>query len=178
MILGFAVLGKGLAPRDRLERALQLGRVGRHQLLDLGQQVRERLQCLLVALPQLQLELREPLDHRVALDDLNPVDRDLDHGPIPPVEALPALLPDAYKLAERARAHDGEHRVAGSRRRPVGDAGLQVGRTLQFLAPAGRRPAVVAAAESLSVITVPSPLLRRRRALTRGRMASARRPIG
>ena len=64
----------------------------RHQLLDLGQQLGQRLEHRLVALAQLDLELREPLDDAVAEEHLDVIDGQLDDRAVHPVQPLPPDL--------------------------------------------------------------------------------------
>ena len=153
-------------PASSTERAssapLQLARSrAGHQLLDLAEQVRERLEHRLVALAELHLELREPLDdpparrgpRRRRATARRPCRRS-------PYSRLPADLPDARR-APRARwspaistttsrAALAGHAAGGG----DGSAGA-----LELLAAVGGAAVVLARLRPLSVMIVPPSLL-------------------
>ena len=135
----------GFAPQ-RLERTLQLGRLGRHQLLDLAQQVGQRVEGSPRRPAELQLQLREPLDGPPARHDLDVVHGHLDDRPVPAVQPLVTSLPDRDEVDESRLARDREHRVPRRGRRPAGGTRRRVGRPFQLLAPVDRAAVVLAGA--------------------------------
>ena len=137
----------GLAPHD-LERPLELRAVDRDQLLDLAQHVGQRLEVHLVALPQLELQLGEPLGDLRADEDLDVVDGHLDHRAVARVVPLLADLAERDEVTQRALADDLDDGVPGLRGGPRGRGLRGIGRTFQLLAPV-RRAAVVVAREAL-----------------------------
>ena len=131
-----------LRPPHGLQRPLQLGGLGREQLLDLGQQVRQRLQRRLGALAQLHLQLREPLQDASPGHDLHVVHGQLGHGPVVLVVALAPRLPHGHEVLERHVTDQLQHPAPRRRRRPAGRRHGRVRGALELLAAVDAAPVI------------------------------------
>ena len=154
-------LGLTRLAADHLERALELRAVDRDQLLDLTQHVGQRLQVHLLAVAQLELELREALGDLQADHDLDVVDRHLDDRAVACVVPLAANLAERDEVAQGAIADDLHHRVARDGRRPERRRHRRVRGALELLAPV-RRAAIVLALQALERDDLPRPVDRSR----------------
>src|SRR5829696_53175 len=102
----------------RVERSLELRCADGLEVAGSREHRSQRAEDGLVAIAQLRLELREPVDELAAGDDLDLVERELDDGSIPPVQPLAAQLAQDDELLEDAVAGKRDDLVARGALRP------------------------------------------------------------